>query len=184
MKKKKTIKITKSQLSQLVKEEYSLMIEGVSRANQIKKRLSKINESLNSLPVLKENFPSQEMVDSDNQEVLDYLDGMFSEETVYIDQNDNTISVYKDVNGLDPERDGVDPRDAGRSYVELDSETIIELINSGRVRAYLVEPDDSEQMQEGIKYGSGLLSEGFSSSRKTALSSELQRMRDLAKIGK
>lgn len=184
MKKKKTIKITKSQLSQLVKEEYSLMIEGISRANQIKKRLSKINESLNSLPVLKENFPSQEMVDSDNQEVLDYLESSTGWETVVFNGDYNEIAVYKDVNGLDPERDGIDPEDLEDNYQEVDAETLIELVNSGQIRAYLVEPDNSEQMQEGTKYGSGLLSEGFSTSRKTALSSELQRMRDLAKIGK
>ena len=44
--------------------------------------------------------------------------------------------------------------------------------------------DKDKHVKESVKPGSGLLSEGFSPERKTALSGELSRMAQLAKIGK
>lgn len=44
--------------------------------------------------------------------------------------------------------------------------------------------DKDKHVKESVEPGSGLLSEGFTPERKTALSSELNRMAQLAKIGK
>jgi len=50
MKNDNKFKITKSQLQQIIKEEYASMTKDVKRANEIKARLEAINSELSGLP--------------------------------------------------------------------------------------------------------------------------------------
>lgn len=120
-KNKKTMKkkISLTQLQEHIKREAIKLHEAEAFGND------------NDVIVINENFASQEFYDGENAEATEYLqDQEYNHHTVELDHNSNTIRIYKDVSGLDAERDQVDPEDMS-NYMEMTGEEIMDVISGG-----------------------------------------------------
>jgi len=85
---------------------------------------------------LNENFMSDEMFEKMRSESINYLNSTSGWVTVLYDPNDNSLVLFKDVSGLDPERDEVEA-DEMENYMELSTDEVLELVKSGKVTPYL-----------------------------------------------
>lgn len=85
------------------------------------------------------NFATPEFYEDEKSEAIRYLNNTSGFVTVLYDQNNNDLVIYKDVTGLDQERDEIDQEEIN-SYMELSTEEVMEILNNGNVRVYTKEP--------------------------------------------
>lgn len=78
--------------------------------------------------VIKENFASQEFYDKEKNDAINYLENESGWVTVLIDPNYQTIKIFKDAVGLDPQRDNID-EDEMDNYMELSVEEVFGLLD-------------------------------------------------------
>ena len=93
---------------------------------------------------LKENFASQEFYDKEKQEAIEYLNNESGWVTILTQPGYNTVNIYKDVTGLDPERDNIDVEDI-ENYTELSVEEVLELVNND-VQPSMISQDSPEMV--------------------------------------
>lgn len=248
MKKGNKFKITKSQLAQIIKEEYASMSKDNARAGEIKARLARINKELGGLPQtlseveasgtkkvsatgwtgagkndvkygekfekigshLKEEDELDTEMDSEagyfemkfaelGRDIDGKIDGGDVEDEIEVELDDEMDVDMGDMDSEEEEIETIemDVDDEDEDEDEVEDEEEVEEINEdlnepiegetpaqdsdARFNDYM---EKDRHVNENAKYGSKVLSEGFTSAKKTALSSELERMRNLAKIGR
>lgn len=244
MKKENKFKITKSQLAQIIKEEYASMSKDNARAGEIKARLARIDKELGGLPQtlseveasgtkkvsstgwtgagkndvkygekfekigshLKEEDELDADMDSEGgyfemkfaelgRDIDGKIDGGDVEDEIEVELDDEMDVDMGDMDSEEEEIETIemDVDDEDEEEDEEEAEEINEDLNEpieGETPAQDSDARFNDYMEkdghvnESAKYGSKVLSEGFTSAKKTALSSELERMRNLAKIGR
>ena len=255
MKKENKFKITKSQLAQIIKEEYASMSKDNARAGEIKARLARINKELGGLPQtlseveasgtkkvsatgwtgagkndvkygekfekigshLKEDDELEGEMEIGGEDIESteggYFEMKFAELGRDIDGKIDGGDVEDEIevelgDDMDVDMGDMDSEEEDIETIEIDAEDENEEEDAEdeeeveEINEDLNEPIEGEtpaqdsdarfndymekdsHVNESAKYGSKVLSEGFTSAKKTALSSELERMRNLAKIGR
>jgi hypothetical protein len=105
--------------------------------------------------IIKENFASQEFYDKEKSDVLNYLENESGWVTVLLDPSYQTIKIFKDVVGLDPQRDNID-EDEMDNYMELSVEEVMGLLDEWQPLLVDMELDESSSLSQTNKRGKNL----------------------------
>jgi len=79
------------------------------------------------LHTIKENFASQEFHFEEREKAMEYLENTSGWVTILLDPTYNTIRIFQDVSGLDPERDNITEEEI-ENYMELSVDEVHELL--------------------------------------------------------
>jgi hypothetical protein len=199
-------KITKAELQQIIKEEYASMAKDNVRAEEIKARISQINEELKTLP---ETLSEVEATGTKKVKATGWTgdgegDVKYGEKFEKIGthlKEDEEVEGEVEIGGDEMEEvdasgyfeskfaelgkeldEKIGGEEAEEMKVDVDADMMG--LNSGSEEEVEVEEPNNEDLNEGRNVKTTLLSEGFTPAKKTALDGELERMRRLAKINK
>jgi hypothetical protein len=110
---------------------------------------------------INENYMSDEMFEKIRVEAINYLNGTSGWVTVLYEPNDSSLVIFKDVSGLDEERDEIE-LDEVENYMEISVDEALDLVRSGRVTPYIKEEipslsegddEDYELIGREVEYG-------------------------------
>lgn len=119
--------------------------------------------------IIKENFASPEFYEDEKSEAMRYLNNTSGWVTVLYDPNQNELVIYKDVSGLNIDRDEIEPEEQ-ENYMELSVDEVMDILNNGGVRVYtkdstsvegaIFESDDKDGEFETHKFEQKTIEDG------------------------